>query len=64
MFETVTRIGPYVRDGLACRPYDARGVEVARRVGDEVRRFLPAVTVEHIGSTSVPDCEGKGVHLG
>ncbi|HEX8539595.1 MAG TPA: GrpB family protein, partial [Cystobacter sp.] len=61
MLEMVIRIGPYVRDALACRPYDARGVEVARRVGDEVRRLLPEVTVEHIGSTSVPGCEGKGV---
>jgi GrpB-like predicted nucleotidyltransferase (UPF0157 family) len=62
MFETVPRIiGPYVREPVACRPYDARSAEVARRVGDAVRAHLPGVTVEHVGSTSVPGCEGKGV---
>ncbi|HEX8436725.1 GrpB family protein [Archangium sp.] len=62
MIETVTRIiGLYMRDEVECRPYDARGVEVARRVGEQVRRSLPGVTVEHIGSTAVPGCAGKGV---
>ena len=62
MFESAPRIiGPYVRREAACAPYDARVVEVARRVSDEVRRHLPGVTVEHIGSTSVPGCAGKGV---
>jgi GrpB-like predicted nucleotidyltransferase (UPF0157 family) len=62
MFETVPRIiGPYVREPVACRPYDPRSAEVARRVGEAVRGHLPEVTVEHIGSTSVPGCEGKGV---
>ncbi|QRK10816.1 GrpB family protein [Archangium violaceum] len=62
MFETVPRIiGPYVRETVACRPYDARVVEVARRVGEAVREHLPEVMVEHVGSTSVPGCEGKGV---
>jgi GrpB-like predicted nucleotidyltransferase (UPF0157 family) len=62
MFETVPRlIGPYVREAVACRPHDSRAVEVARRVGEAVREHLPEVTVEHVGSTSVPGCEGKRV---
>jgi len=62
MFETVPRlIGPYVREAVACRPHDLRSAEVARRVGEAVRAHLPGLTVEHVGSTSVPGCEGKGV---
>ncbi|AKI99095.1 GrpB-like predicted nucleotidyltransferase (UPF0157 family) [Archangium gephyra] len=62
MFETVSRIiGPYVREPVACRPHDPRSAEVARRVGEAVHHHLPETTVEHIGSTSVPGCEGKGV---
>jgi GrpB-like predicted nucleotidyltransferase (UPF0157 family) len=62
MFETVTRIiGPYVREPVVCRPHDPRSAEVARRIGEAVRSHLPELTVEHIGSTSVPGCEGKGV---
>lgn len=62
MFETVTRIiGPYAREEAACRPYDARAAEVARRVSEALHAHLPGLTVEHIGSTSVPGCEGKGV---
>lgn len=62
MFENVTRIiGPYVREAVVCRPHDPRSAEVARRVGEAVREHLPKVTVEHVGSTSVPGCEGKGV---
>jgi GrpB-like predicted nucleotidyltransferase (UPF0157 family) len=62
MFETVTRIiGPYVREAVVCRPHDPRSVEVARRVGEAVHEHLPGLRVEHVGSTSVPGCEGKGV---
>jgi GrpB-like predicted nucleotidyltransferase (UPF0157 family) len=45
---------------VACRPYDPRFPEVARRLGDLIRGRAPLVEVEHIGSTSVPECEGKG----
>ncbi|WNG45287.1 GrpB family protein [Archangium minus] len=55
------RIGPYVHEPVVCRPHDPRSAEVARRVGEAVRHHLPGVTVEHIGSTSVQGCEGKGV---
>ena len=62
MFETVIRIiGPYVREPVVCRPHDPRSADVSKRIGEAVRHHLPEITVEHIGSTSVPGCEGKGV---
>ncbi|WNG32425.1 GrpB family protein [Archangium violaceum] len=62
MFEAVPRIiVPYIRETVVCRSYDARVVDVARRVDEAVREHLPDVTVEHVGSTSVPGCAGKGV---
>jgi GrpB-like predicted nucleotidyltransferase (UPF0157 family) len=43
------------------RPYDPNFVEVARALGNVLARVDPAIEVEHIGSTSVPGCGGKGV---
>jgi GrpB-like predicted nucleotidyltransferase (UPF0157 family) len=54
-------IGPYLYPPAACNDYDPRAPDVARRVADFSTSCLPAVTVEHIGSTSVPGCAGKGV---
>ena len=45
---------------VACHPYDPQAPEVARLVGDLIRSVMPEVEVEHIGSTSVPECPGKG----
>ena len=42
------------------RPYDPRAVEVAERVARMVHERLPGVAVEHIGSTAIPGCGGKG----
>jgi len=41
--------------------YDSRSPEAAARVTGLIERRLPSVTVEHIGSTAVPNCGGKGV---
>lgn len=51
----------YIHQPPACLAYDPRWVEVARRVAKMITARLPAVTVEHIGSTAVPGCAGKGV---
>jgi len=54
----------YVRYGVpgdAFRPYDARCPEVAHRVADLISGCLPDSRVEHVGSTAVPGCPGKGV---
>jgi GrpB-like predicted nucleotidyltransferase (UPF0157 family) len=45
----------------AFRPYDPRCPAVAARVGALIAAALPGLTVEHIGSTAVPGCDGKGV---
>lgn len=45
----------------AFRPYDPRSPEVARRVIDLIQERMPDAEVEHIGSTAIPGCAGKGV---
>ncbi len=42
-------------------PYDIRFPLIAAQVTSLVRDRMPNVTVEHIGSTAVPGCGGKGV---
>ena len=54
-------IGPYDQMPAACREHDPRAMDVARRVGSLIESHLPGVVVEHVGSTSVPGCAGKGV---
>src|SRR5687768_9171580 len=55
-------IGPYPRDPVAVfQDYDPRAADVAARVAELIRSHMPELTVEHIGSTAVPGCGGKGV---
>jgi GrpB-like predicted nucleotidyltransferase (UPF0157 family) len=44
-----------------CVEYDPAAAEVADRIKEQITEALPEVVVEHIGSTSVPGCAGKGV---
>jgi len=61
MFDKVQPvIGPYFSRPAACREYDPRGVDVAGLVAAQVHEHLPQIRVEHVGSTSVPGCAGKG----
>jgi GrpB-like predicted nucleotidyltransferase (UPF0157 family) len=55
------RILPYVQGPAEFWPYDPAVGEVVQVLRDEIQRAKPALEVEHIGSTSVPDCGGKGV---
>lgn len=41
-------------------PYDPIYPLIARHVADLIHSVLPGVIVEHIGSTAVPGCPGKG----
>lgn len=64
--DTATVIGryeyiSYEDPAAAFRPYDARFPEVARRVAALIEARMPEARVEHIGSTAVPGCAGKGV---
>jgi 5-(carboxyamino)imidazole ribonucleotide synthase len=54
-------IGPYERLAAEVHEWDPNTVEVARRVAELVRERRPDLTVEHIGSTSVPGLPGKGI---
>jgi GrpB-like predicted nucleotidyltransferase (UPF0157 family) len=54
-------IGPYESRPVECRDYDPRAANVARLVAATIRDDLPRVQVEHVGSTSVPGCAGKGI---
>jgi len=54
-------IGPYEDRAAACHEYDLRFAEVARRVAALVEPHLPSAVVEHVGSTAVPGCAGKGI---
>ena len=54
-------INEYENAPVVCRPYDPRSSEVAERVGEMIRHQAPGLSVEHVGSTAVPGCAGKGV---
>jgi GrpB-like predicted nucleotidyltransferase (UPF0157 family) len=45
---------------VACYPYDSLAPQIARILSDLIRSVMPKAEVEHIGSTSVPGCAGKG----
>jgi GrpB-like predicted nucleotidyltransferase (UPF0157 family) len=55
------QVFPYSSSPAAFRPYDPAVREVAHRLGSEIRKTDPRLQVEHIGSTSVPGCGGKGI---
>lgn len=54
-------IGRYRKVPAVCLLYDLRAPEVARRVAAMIRHQAPGLRVEHVGSTAVPGCAGKGV---
>ena len=54
-------VGLYENPGAVCRPYDARAPEAAREIIRLIRARDPSLTVEHVGSSSVPGCDGKGI---
>jgi GrpB-like predicted nucleotidyltransferase (UPF0157 family)/GNAT superfamily N-acetyltransferase len=57
----VRLIDPYQKQPAACREYDPRFSEVAQRLAEAIQARAPEARVEHIGSTAVPGCAGKGV---
>jgi GrpB-like predicted nucleotidyltransferase (UPF0157 family) len=54
-------IGPYEIRPAECRPYNPCAVTVARRIADLISSHLPEIHAEHVGSTAVPGCAGKGI---
>ena len=55
------RILPYTVSRTHYIEYDPKAVDVAAEVGDLIEDAAPWVTVEHIGSTAIPGCAGKGI---
>ncbi|MHC4192881.1 MAG: GrpB family protein [Planctomycetota bacterium] len=54
-------IGGYVHRAAEVRAYDGDYPDVAGRVAGLIKAELPSAAVEHVGSTAVPGCEGKGI---
>ena len=54
-------IQPYLPSSAEFRPYHPAVTEVARRLRDAIQSRETQLQVEHVGSTSVPGCGGKGV---
>jgi GrpB-like predicted nucleotidyltransferase (UPF0157 family) len=52
---------PYVVLPARYTDYDAAAPAVAARAGALIERAARWVEVEHVGSTAVPDCSGKGI---
>lgn len=55
------RIQSYERQPAAFRDYDPRWAEAAALLIQAIENQEPRLRVDHIGSTSVPECRGKGV---
>jgi len=58
---TAVYIQPYQAQPAAFHPYDPRFPEVAALLIEAIESQDRRLRVEHIGSTSVPECGGKGV---
>jgi GrpB-like predicted nucleotidyltransferase (UPF0157 family) len=54
-------IFPYHVQPASYHEWDARAPRVAELLIRTIETEHPAVTVEHVGSTSVPGCGGKGI---
>ena len=61
MLKPTSRILPYSGSRTAYVEYDATAVNVAARVGALIAAAAPWTVVEHIGSTAIPGCAGKGI---
>jgi GrpB-like predicted nucleotidyltransferase (UPF0157 family) len=56
-----TPILPYANSGAAYVDYDPAAIDIARAVAVLIENVAPWVKVEHIGSTAIPGCAGKGI---
>jgi GrpB-like predicted nucleotidyltransferase (UPF0157 family) len=54
-------IEPYRHTPASCRAFDPHAGEVADTVARMLRDRLPELQVEHVGSTAIPGCAGKGI---
>jgi GrpB-like predicted nucleotidyltransferase (UPF0157 family) len=54
-------IEPYSHVRASCRAFDPHAGEVADTVAALLRSRFPQMEVEHVGSTAIPGCAGKGI---
>lgn len=52
---------PYPHQPVEYGDSDPRAPAVAQLIGNHIRQHLPGIQIEHIGSTAVADCPGRGV---
>ena len=55
------RILPYLSTLAEFRAYNPKAAQVAGMLRDAIQTMAPELRVEHVGSTSVPGCGGKGI---
>ena len=55
------RIGPYFSKPAEFRAYEPEAIEIACLLSNAIQGMEPELEVEHIGSTSIPGCGGKGI---
>ena len=55
------RILPYFSMSAEFRAYDPELTQTARLLQGAIRSVEPKLQVEHVGSTAVPGCGGKGI---
>ncbi len=62
MFEEVQSvIEPYAEPPVACGKAPPRAEGIARQVAGLIARHMPSLRPEHVGSTAVPACGGRGI---
>jgi len=62
MFENVEKIiGPYKKPQASFQPYDPMAPQVADHLKKLTESYLSDVVIEHIGSTAITGCPGKGI---
>jgi len=54
-------IEPYVNAPACYQPYDLNAPLIANLIAARIAEIEPKLAVEHIGSTAVPGCAGKGI---
>jgi GrpB-like predicted nucleotidyltransferase (UPF0157 family) len=59
--KSTSLILPYAGPRTGYVEYDPGAVGAAAQAAALIRSAIPWVQVEHIGSTAVPDCAGKGI---
>jgi len=54
-------VGKYEKAAATFADYDPRAPQIAELLKHAIEQLEPRIVVEHIGSTAVPGCRGKGI---